>query len=59
MGIDRYVYSVGDATYTAMITRLEKQSKGFNAVSLSNYDATGVCVITDGSTFEIGGSMYL
>lgn len=59
MGIDKYVYSVGDATYTAFISRIEKQSKGFNAVSLSNYDATGVCVITDGSTFEIAGSMYL
>ena len=59
MGIDKYVYAVGDATYTAFITRLEKQSKGFNAVSLSNYDATGVCVITDGSSFEVAGSMYL
>ena len=59
MGIDKYVYAAGDATYTAFISRVEKQSKGYNGVSLSNYDATGVCVITDGSAFDIAGSMYL
>ena len=60
MGIDRYVYAANDTTWVAtFMERIEKQSKGYNAVSLSNYDATGVCVITDGSTFEVAGSMYL
>ena len=60
MGIDRYVYAAGDTSWIdTFMERIEKQSKGYNAVSLSNYDATAVCVITDGSVFEVAGSMYL
>jgi len=59
MGIDKYVYAAGDATYTAFISRVEKQSKGYNGVSLTNYDATAVCQIAEGSAFEVAGSVYL
>lgn len=59
MGIDKYVYAAGDATYTAFISRVEKQSKGYNGTSLTNYDATAVCQIAEGSVFEIAGSVYL
>ena len=50
--------AVGAADWTNFITQVEKQRKGFMAVSLTNYDTTAASNVASGSVMELSGSFY-
>jgi len=51
-------YSIGGSNWTELLTTIEKQRKGFNGISLTNYDNNSLPAIAEGSYFEISGSLY-
>ena len=58
MGVNRYVYADGDTSwYDTFVARVEKQSKGYNGVSLTEYNTTAVCQIAEGSSWEQAGGV--
>ena len=50
--------ATGAADWTSWISRVEKSSKGYMAVSLTNYDTTDASSIASGSVMELAGSFY-
>ena len=50
--------SVGASDWTNFITQVEKQRKGYLAVSLTNYDTIDASNIASGSVMELSGSFY-
>lgn len=50
--------SVGASDWTDFITQVEKQRKGYMAVSLTNYAASAASNIASGSVMELSGSFY-
>ena len=50
--------TAGSTDWTDTATQREKQRKGFMAMSLSNWDTTGVPAINAGSVVEMGGSLF-
>ncbi len=60
MGLKQYSYSEGDANwYATFLARVEKQSKGMNAISLTNFTTSTVCAIAAGSVVEIDGAIFI
>lgn len=51
-------YAIGGSNWTELLTTIEKQRKGYNGVSLTNYDNNSLPAIAAGSYFEISGSLY-
>ncbi len=59
MGGEQYVYSEGDtAWFSTFLARVEKQSKGYPGISLTNFATSTVCAIAAGSVVEIDGAMF-
>jgi len=50
--------AVGAEDWTNFLTQVEKQRKGYMAVSLTAYDTTSASTIASGSVFELDGSFY-
>ena len=60
MGIDKYTYSAGDGDWEDTFgARVEKQSKGYNGVSLTDYGLASLSDIMSGGAYEQAGSVYL
>ena len=59
MAGDQYVYSEGDAEwFSTFLARVEKQSKGYNGISLTAFATSTVCAIAAGSVVEIDGAVF-
>ena len=59
MAGEQYVYSEGDAAwFSTFLARVEKQSKGYMGLSLTNFATSTVCAIAAGSVVEIDGAMF-
>ena len=60
MACKKYIYAAGDTAWvTTFMEAIEKSWKGLNRINLTNFYTTAVCVIAEGSTFEIAGSLYI
>ena len=51
-------YAVGQDKWDELLTTIEKQRKGFIALSLTNYDNNSEPAIEAGSYVEISGALY-
>jgi len=51
-------YAIEGSNWTELLTTIEKQRKGYNGISLTNYDNNSLPAIAAGSYFEISGSLY-
>lgn len=51
-------YAVGQDKWSQFLTTIEKQRKGFIALSLTNYDNNSLPAIASGSYVEISGALY-
>ncbi|MHA1304093.1 MAG: hypothetical protein ACTSPI_10370 [Candidatus Heimdallarchaeaceae archaeon] len=51
-------YTIGGSNWTELLTTIEKQRKGYNGISLTNYDNNSLPAIAAGSYFEISGALY-
>lgn len=51
-------YSFGDENLTSMMETLDRQRRGYQAISLTHYDDNLECKIAAGSIFEIGGALF-
>ena len=51
-------YAVGQDKWDELLTTIEKQRKGFIALSLTNYDNNSEPAIAAGSYIEISGALY-
>lgn len=60
MATKKYTYAAGDTAWvTTFMEAIEKNWKGINKTVLTNWNATTVCAVDDGSLIEIAGSIYL
>jgi len=51
-------YDIGTTKWSEMLATIEKQRKGFIALSLTNYDSDSLPAIAAGSYVEISGALY-
>ena len=51
-------YTIGGSNWTELLTTIEKQRRGYNGISLTNYDNNSLPAIAAGSYFEISGALY-
>jgi len=51
-------YAIGGSNWTELLTTIEKQRKGYNGISLTNYGNNSLPAIAEGSYFEISGALY-
>jgi hypothetical protein len=60
MACKKYIYAAGDTTWvTTFMEAMEKSWKGFQQVTLTDYDTTTACSIEEGSVLEVAGSLYI
>ena len=51
-------YGIGNVNLTSMMETLDRQRRGYQAVSLTNYDNTSEPKIAAGSIVELGGALF-
>jgi len=51
-------YGIGDVNLTSLMETLDRQRRGYQAVSLTNYDNTSEPKIAAGSIVELGGALF-
>lgn len=51
-------YSVGDVNLTSLMETLDRQRRGYQALSLTHYDDDLECEIAAGSIVEVGGGLF-
>jgi len=51
-------YGVGNVNLTSMMETLDRQRRGYQAISLTHYDDNLECKIAAGSIIEVGGALF-
>lgn len=57
-GVQVNDYSIGDVNLTSMMETLDRQRRGYQAISLTHYDDNLECEIAAGSLVEVGGALF-